>query len=135
MKTAPQTAYDLLLSAPDEQVKRCQLAWSSIAKGDWADAMHFLRNAAKEEAGTPWANEAAALADACQKRINPQPGERVVVGGDEFEVVEREADPRRSTYGWFQCIQRTGHPAVVGTIQHLSLSMIATGNRAAPRSF
>ncbi|MDM8356558.1 hypothetical protein [Pandoraea communis] len=64
-----QTAYDLLLSAPDEQVKRSQLAWRSIANGEWADAAHFLRNAAKEEAGTRWAIEASALADACQKRV------------------------------------------------------------------
>lgn len=63
---------------------------------------------------------------------NPQPGDRVTVSGDEFEVIERETDPRRSTYGWYQCIQRSGHQAVVGTIQHLSISMIATGDRAAP---
>ncbi|WP_156439869.1 hypothetical protein [Burkholderia sp. MSMB2041] len=130
-----KTAYELLLDAPDAQVKRCQLAWKAIAAGEWLDAAHFLRNAVKEEAGAQWAEQAAALADACQTRVNPQPGERVIVSGNEFEVVERESDPRRSTHDWYQCIQRTGHPAVVGTIQYLSRSMIATGDRAAPRIF
>ncbi|NJZ70656.1 hypothetical protein GO304_04450 [Ralstonia solanacearum] len=63
-----KTAYELLLDAPDAQVKRCQLAWKAIAAGEWLDAANFLSNAANEEAGTPWANEAATLADACLKR-------------------------------------------------------------------
>ncbi|MWA16567.1 hypothetical protein [Burkholderia pseudomallei] len=64
-----QTAYDLLLAAPDEQVKRCQLAWKAIAAGEWDDAAHYLRNAADEEGSTPWAAEARALAAACAKRV------------------------------------------------------------------
>ncbi|WP_169742704.1 MULTISPECIES: hypothetical protein [Burkholderiaceae] len=66
-----KTAYELLLDAPDAQVKRCQLAWKAIAAGDWQDAAHFLRNAAGEEGATPWAAEARALADACQGKANP----------------------------------------------------------------
>lgn len=65
-----KNAYELLLDAPDAQVKRCQLAFKAIAAGDWQDATDFLRNAAKEEAGTLWANEATALADACQKHVD-----------------------------------------------------------------
>lgn len=72
MTIAPKTAYDLLLSAPDDQVTRCRLAWKSIANGEWADAAHFLRNAAEEEVGTPWATEAKALAEACERHINPE---------------------------------------------------------------
>jgi hypothetical protein len=65
-----KTAYELLLDAPDEQVKRCQLAWKAIATGDWQDAAHFLRNAADEEVSTPWAEEARALAEACVGKAN-----------------------------------------------------------------
>lgn len=71
MKIATKTAYELLLDAPDAQVKRCQLAFKAIATGDWQDAAHFLRNAANEEGATPWAEEARALADACMKQVNP----------------------------------------------------------------
>ncbi|KVT92680.1 hypothetical protein WK60_13905 [Burkholderia ubonensis] len=60
-----KTAYELLLDAPDEQVKRCQLAWRAIAAGEWYDAACYLRNAADEEGGTPWAAEAHCLAAAC----------------------------------------------------------------------
>ncbi|MCB4349596.1 hypothetical protein LA345_37940 (plasmid) [Burkholderia vietnamiensis] len=64
------TAYDLLLDAPDTQVKRCQLAWKAIAVGNWRDAAHFLLNAAAEEGATAWATEARALAEACQVKAN-----------------------------------------------------------------
>ncbi|MCS6428106.1 hypothetical protein [Burkholderia thailandensis] len=67
-----KTAYELLLDAPDQQVKRCQLAWKAIAVGEWQDAAHFFRNAAEEEGTTPWAAEARALAEACQGRVNPK---------------------------------------------------------------
>lgn len=70
MKTAPQTAYDLLLSAPDEQVKRCQLAWNSIAAGDWADAASFLRNAADEEGDTEWSRAARAMSAVFDKHAS-----------------------------------------------------------------
>ncbi|MDA0561693.1 hypothetical protein [Burkholderia pseudomallei] len=66
-----KTAYELLLDAPDAQVKRCQLAWKAIAAGDWQDAAHFLRNAADEEGATPWSAEARSLADARMKQVNP----------------------------------------------------------------
>ena len=68
---ATKTAYDLLLSAPDEQVMRCRFAWKAVAAGEWADAAHFLRNAANEEGNTNWAQEARAMADACMKQVNP----------------------------------------------------------------
>ncbi|KVD92935.1 hypothetical protein WS63_07830 [Burkholderia stagnalis] len=62
---------------------------------------------------------------------NPQLGERVTVSGDQFTVQGRAVYPD----GWFECVQETGHPAVVGTIQYLSPSMIATGDRATPCIF
>ncbi|MDR8093111.1 hypothetical protein KPB05_37275 [Burkholderia gladioli] len=64
-----KTAYELLLDAPDAQVKRCQLTWKAIAAGEWQDAEHFLRNAADEEGATPWAAEARSLAAACAKKV------------------------------------------------------------------
>ncbi|QPB08670.1 hypothetical protein KB681_gp42 [Burkholderia phage Mica] len=66
-----KTAYELLLDAPDEQIKRLQLALKAIAAGEWQDAAHFLRNAADEEGATAWGAEARALAEACMKQINP----------------------------------------------------------------
>lgn len=66
-----KTAYELLLDAPDAQIKRSQLAFKAIAAGKWSDAAHFLNNAAREEEGTPWAKEARALADACLTHVNP----------------------------------------------------------------
>jgi predicted secreted protein len=70
MKMATKTAHDLLLEAPDEQVKRCQLAWKAVAAGDWLDAAHYLRNAANEEGNTDWAMEARALADTCMNQVD-----------------------------------------------------------------
>lgn len=70
MTIAPQTAYDLLLSAPDEQVKRCQLAWRCVTEGEWVEAAHFLRNAANEEGDSEWARSAHAMLDAFEKQAN-----------------------------------------------------------------
>ncbi|MPS81773.1 MAG: hypothetical protein E2591_27260 [Achromobacter sp.] len=68
-----RTAYDLLLTAPDDQITRCRLAHSAIGAGEWADAAHFLRNAAGESAGTAWGQDAAALASFCQARVGAGP--------------------------------------------------------------
>ena len=61
-----KTAYDLLMAAPEGQVKRAQIAFNAIADGRWLDAAHSLRNAANEENGK-WANEARELAEHCEK--------------------------------------------------------------------
>lgn len=63
-----RTAYDLLMTAPDDQITRCRLAYGSIAVGNWLDAAHSLRNAARAAAGTTWAEEAQELADYCAER-------------------------------------------------------------------
>jgi hypothetical protein len=60
-------------------------------------------------------------------------GDSVTVSDDEFEIRERVSDPRQSLHGWYECVQQTGHPAVVGTIQYLSPSMILSGQRWTPR--
>ena len=63
------TAYELLMTAPDSQVKRAQIAFKAIADGRWLDAAYTLRNAAREEAneiGT-WADDALALAEHCER--------------------------------------------------------------------
>jgi len=60
-------ALELLMAAPDSQVKRCQLAYNAIAAGNWADAEHYLGNASAEETGE-WAKAAGELADYCAKQ-------------------------------------------------------------------
>ena len=62
-----KTAYDLLMTAPDSQVKRCQIAHRAITEGRWGDAAFSLRNAANEERGE-WAEAAEELAEYCEKR-------------------------------------------------------------------
>lgn len=64
-----RTAYDLLMSAPDDQITRCRLAHRAIGSGDWLDAAHFLRNAARECAGTAWSQDADELAGFCQAQV------------------------------------------------------------------
>jgi hypothetical protein len=60
-----KTAYDLLMTAPDRQVKRCQIAHRAIAEGRWGDAAFSLRNAANEERGD-WGAAAEELAEYCE---------------------------------------------------------------------
>ena len=61
-----KTCYDLLMTAPDSQVKRAQIAFKAVADGQWLDAAHSLRNAANEEPGQ-WANYARELAEHCAR--------------------------------------------------------------------
>jgi len=61
-----KTAYELLMTAPDSQVKRAQIAFKAVADGRWLDAAYSLRNAANEETGQ-WANEARELAEHCEQ--------------------------------------------------------------------
>lgn len=62
-----KTAHELLVTAPADQITRCQLAYTAIAKGEWKDAAHYLYNAAKDEqqGNAEWANDAAELAEHC----------------------------------------------------------------------
>lgn len=65
---APAEAPDcwtLLESAPEAQVARCRLAWKAVAAGEWADAAHFLRNAAREETGSVWSLGCSMRAELC----------------------------------------------------------------------
>jgi hypothetical protein len=62
-----KTAYELLMTAPDSQVKRCQIAHRAIAEGRWGDAAFTLRNAANEERGE-WAAAAEELAEHCERK-------------------------------------------------------------------
>lgn len=47
------TVDELLRSAPDDQVVRLKICWRVVAAGDWAEAAHSLRNAARE-GDTDW---------------------------------------------------------------------------------
>lgn len=68
MRYGLKTVYDLLESVPDEQIKRCQLAYRATLGGEWADAVVHLRQAALE-AGGQWAEDARALADYLDGKI------------------------------------------------------------------
>ncbi len=68
MRYGLKTVYDLLVSAPDEQIKRCQLAYRATLGGEWADAVVHLRQAALE-AGGQWAEDARDLADYLDGKI------------------------------------------------------------------
>ncbi len=61
-----KNAIEILISAPDAQVNRCQMAYKAIAAGRWDDAELWLSNASAEESGE-WAAEAGELADHCAK--------------------------------------------------------------------
>lgn len=63
MATTPKhtTVYDLLMTAPNDQVTRLKLAWKDTAAGNWRDAAHWLRNAARG-GDTAWHDECAVLA-------------------------------------------------------------------------
>ena len=66
-----KTAYDLLMTAPDDQIVRMRLAWKAIADGDWLVGAFRLRNAAAETTGQ-FSAECAALADHCETVAKPQ---------------------------------------------------------------
>lgn len=55
------TAYNLLLSCPDDQIVRMQIVWRDVATGKWADAAAHLRCAANE-GNTSWHERCAMLA-------------------------------------------------------------------------
>lgn len=59
-----KNAIEILISAPDAQVKRCQLAVDAIAAGRWDDAERHLSNASSLELGI-WAAQASELAGYC----------------------------------------------------------------------
>ena len=61
-----KTAHEILISAPEGQVTRAQIAYRAIAAGQWEDAAFALRNAAMEETGQ-WAEDATVLADYCEQ--------------------------------------------------------------------
>jgi len=71
------------------------------------------------------------------QEVNQPPfeGATVEVTGNRFKVGAKDTNRGRSTYGWYECVQETGHPAVVGSIQYLSESMLRTGQRHAPKLY
>ncbi len=64
------TVYDLLMTAPDAQVTRCQIAFRAVADGRWSDAEFALRNAAKEEGRSDWAYRAEKMAAHCNDQAH-----------------------------------------------------------------
>jgi hypothetical protein len=63
-----KTAYDLLMTAPDDQIVRMRLAWKAIADGDWIEAEAKLRNAALESEGQ-FSVDCLSLADHCKAQV------------------------------------------------------------------
>ena len=66
-----KTAYDLLMTAPDSQVRRCQIAYRAIADGLWGEGAFTLRNAAREECGD-WSESAEELAKHCENMADAE---------------------------------------------------------------
>lgn len=50
--------HDLLMSCPEDQVTRMKIVCRSVLEGDWTEAAHHLRAAARE-GDTPWHRNAA----------------------------------------------------------------------------
>ena len=73
MATTPKntTVHDVLMTAPDDQVTRLKLAWQDAAAGNWGDAAHWLRNAARE-GNTAWHDECAVLAVELEAKDKPE---------------------------------------------------------------
>ena len=69
-----KTAYELLMSAPDDQVTRCKIVMRAIIAGNWEDAAFTLTAAANEATGD-WAADAKALVNAIE-RLLQSPEER-----------------------------------------------------------
>lgn len=67
-----KTAYELLMSAPDDQVTRCKIVMRAIIAGNWEDAAFTLTAAANEATGD-WAADAKALADHCRDVLSRNP--------------------------------------------------------------
>lgn len=65
----------------------------------------------------------------------PFEGATIEVSGTRFKVGAKDSNHGRSTYGWYECVQESGHPAVVGSTQYLSESMLRTGLRHAPKLY
>lgn len=53
--------HDLLMSCPEDQVTRMKIVCRSVLDGDWTEAAHHLRAAARE-GDTPWHRNAAVKA-------------------------------------------------------------------------
>ncbi len=63
-----KTAYDLLMTAPEEQIVRMRHAWNAIADGDWQEAEAKLRAAALETEGQ-FSRDCLALAEHCNVQV------------------------------------------------------------------
>lgn len=61
MQNQTLTVYDLLMECPDDQVTRLQIAHRAVAAGDWKEAAHSLRNAARD-GSSDWHDQCAVLA-------------------------------------------------------------------------
>lgn len=66
-KSTADTANDLLMSCPDDQITRLQIVWRQVAAGEWLEAAHHLRSAAAEGESS-WHDRCAELADVYEAR-------------------------------------------------------------------
>ena len=63
-----KTVLELLDAAPEEQIKRMQIAFKSVAAGEWDDAAFTLSNAARETSGQ-FSSDCAELAEFCNSMV------------------------------------------------------------------
>jgi hypothetical protein len=68
---AMSTANELLMSCPDDQIKRMQLVWKAVAAGEWKEAAHHLRNAASEGESS-WHDRCGELAGHYDRKVPMQ---------------------------------------------------------------
>jgi len=68
---AMSTAYELLMSCPDDQITRMKLVWKAVAAGEWKEAAHHLRNAASEGESS-WHGRCGELAGHYDRKVAMQ---------------------------------------------------------------
>lgn len=61
------SAYELLASAPDDQVELMRLVERYAAAGEWEDAAHSMRGVVRRASGD-WAAQAALFLRVCENR-------------------------------------------------------------------
>ena len=60
-----KSIYDLLMTAPDDQITKMQRAWRAVVDGDWLDAESRLRNVATETIGQ-FSADCLTIAEICR---------------------------------------------------------------------
>ncbi|MGF6767511.1 hypothetical protein P3T24_007875 [Paraburkholderia sp. GAS33] len=60
-----KSIYDLLMTAPEEQITKMRRAWRAVVDGNWLEAESKLRNVAAETIGQ-FSADCLAIAEICR---------------------------------------------------------------------